>query len=256
MYFSSVRVMTCPVVSQRAATRLGPIVHGVPEPTQLVTRTGQTPPTAQSAATYTVWAAGAWGRLLGDQGLRPVDPAHHHVTMHSHHYLKLLCGIAITLTASASLVGCKTLPTGDTYTWVDCATEGQLCRTGGPTQVRYGARGRYEYRSTNGPIWCGNDSFGDPAPGLPKHCQVQAYVETRPAYPGGQSMTPHASHWEYCAREDSVCHAPSGATVRFGANGRYAYVRNVNGPVSCSKRAFGDPIYGIVKSCEYGFPRR
>lgn len=171
-------------------------------------------------------------------------------------HFKLLCSIAVALTAGASLVGCKTLPAGEGYTWVDCATEGQLCRTGGPTQVRYGARGRYEYRSTNGPIWCGNDSFRDPAPGVLKHCQVQSHAGAGGSYPVGRPMPSHPTHWEHCAREDGVCYAPQGATVRFGANERYAYVRNVNGPVSCSKRAFGDPIYGIHKSCDYSAPGR
>ena len=171
-------------------------------------------------------------------------------------HFKLLSGIAVAFVAGFGLVGCKTIPAGNSYTWVDCATEGQICRTGGPTQVRYGARGQYEYRTTNGPIWCGNESFRDPAPGVIKHCQVQSFGGYGAAYPADRPHPGHASQWQYCSREDGVCHAPQGATVRFGANDRYAYARNVNGPVSCSVRSFGDPIRGHVKSCEYSLPRR
>lgn len=166
--------------------------------------------------------------------------------------LKLLCGTAAAVGASISLVGCQTMQPNQSYTWMDCATEGQVCRTAGPTQVRYGARGHYEYRHTQGPIWCGNDTFGDPAPGWPKHCQVQAYTGGSPSAAVGRGplSPPQSTHWEHCAREDGVCHAPQGATVRFGANERYAYTR-ANGPVLCSVRAFGDPAYGLSKSCDY-----
>lgn len=165
-------------------------------------------------------------------------------------HLKSLGCIAAVLAAGATLVGCKTLPTDHGHTWIDCASEGQLCRVTGPSQVRYGARGRYEYRSTNGSIWCGNDSFHDPAPGLVKHCQVQVRTGAGSGAPLGRP-----THWTYCARENGVCHPPPGATVRFGANDRFTYIGNVNGPVSCTTRALGDPAHGFTKSCEYSMPR-
>lgn len=171
--------------------------------------------------------------------------------MRQNRFIKRLLGIALIAGGSVALLGCKTMPSGPGFRWVDCASEGQLCRAQGPTQVRYGAQGRYEYRYTNGPIWCGNDSFRDPAPGLVKHCQIQVTAGMGPGYPDDRP-----THWEYCAREDGVCQPPFGATVRFGARDRYAYVRNVSGPVSCSVRTFGDPVRGAVKACEYSLPRR
>ncbi|HRK38148.1 MAG TPA: hypothetical protein PK347_07135 [Burkholderiaceae bacterium] len=171
--------------------------------------------------------------------------------MYQYRYVKGLLGIALLAAGSITLVGCKTMPSGQGFRWVDCASEGQLCRTQGPTQVRYGAQGRYEYRYTNGPIWCGNDSFRDPAPGLVKHCQMQVSAGSGASYPGGSP-----THWEYCAREDGVCHPPHGATVRFGARDRHAYARHVSGPISCSVRTFGDPIRGVPKACEFSLPGR
>jgi len=38
--------------------------------------------------------------------------------------------------------------------------------------------------------------------------------------------------------------------VRYGANGAYIY-KTVSGQFSCSNAYFGDPIYGVVKSCSY-----
>lgn len=169
-----------------------------------------------------------------------------HITL-----LKPLAAVAVVLAAAAFLTGCKTLPAGQGHAWLDCASEGQLCQVAGQAEVRYGARGRYEYRRTNGPIWCGNDSFRDPAPRLIKHCQVQAYAGAGPGHPNSRP-----TRWEYCARENGVCHPPHGATVRFGAHTRYTYAGNVNGPISCSVRSFGDPIRGVAKSCEYSLTGR
>lgn len=187
------------------------------------------------------------------QPQRLVPPRLETLNMPVHRTVKSCFGAAVAVLVLGTLSGCKTLPMGPDggYQWVDCASEGQTCHTNGPAQVRYGARGRYEYRYTNGPIWCGNDSFRDPAPGLVKHCQVQVTGNTWPSRP-----TDRPTQWEYCARENGVCHPPHGATVRFGAHDRHAYVRNVHGPISCSIRTFGDPMYGVAKACEYSLPRR
>lgn len=56
--------------------------------------------------------------------------------------------------------------------WQPCAGEGQFCRFQGPAQVRYGARGSWVTVDGFNGIACNNDVFGDPAPGVPKTCQV------------------------------------------------------------------------------------
>ena len=38
--------------------------------------------------------------------------------------------------------------------------------------------------------------------------------------------------------------------MRYGADNRYEY-RNVTGGILCSVRMFGDPAYGVNKTCEY-----
>lgn len=49
-----------------------------------------------------------------------------------------------------------------------CADEGDTCEcTGG---VTYGARGFYDSTIVDGSIVCNNDNFGDPVPGITKHC--------------------------------------------------------------------------------------
>ena len=54
----------------------------------------------------------------------------------------------------------------------------------------------------------------------------------------------------YCAQEHGVCNVPYPTQVRYGAEGQFT-ARNVNGPVRCDNRTFGDPAYGAVKGCYY-----
>lgn len=52
----------------------------------------------------------------------------------------------------------------------------------------------------------------------------------------------------FCAREDGFCHFQGPATVYYGAGGRFASRRAVNG-IPCSNSVFGDPFPGADKSC-------
>jgi hypothetical protein len=129
--------------------------------------------------------------------------------------------------------------------WQVCAVEGQLCRAPAGATVRYGAQGQFVTMRGIGTIECSNAAFGsDPAPGVPKVCELQGVAAAAaPARaPGG---------WQPCAVEGQYCSAPAGATVRFGANGRYVSAAGI-GPVDCSNRTFGsDPTPGVPKVCEY-----
>jgi hypothetical protein len=60
----------------------------------------------------------------------------------------------------------------DMFGWQDCARENGYCNFRGVKRVRYGARGRFVERMSRDGIPCDNRSFGDPAPGEPKSCQV------------------------------------------------------------------------------------
>jgi hypothetical protein len=57
-------------------------------------------------------------------------------------------------------------------TWTPCAQEGSFCAFEGKRVARYGVEGSWHYAvSTNG-IACTNASFGDPAFGHPKSCDL------------------------------------------------------------------------------------
>ena len=54
-----------------------------------------------------------------------------------------------------------------------------------------------------------------------------------------------------CAAENGTCSVTGTEEVAFGANGIYAYVTE-SASVACNDAAFGDPDYGVVKSCYTG----
>lgn len=161
--------------------------------------------------------------------------------------------------------------------WETCALENGFCAFSGNREVRYGIDGQYRTRFAQGGVQCDNRSFGgDPYPGQPKECQVRGYAD--PGYPNRPPMTGRGANegytgapswdsdpqqhnrpgygngdqgWAFCAREDEHCNVPGTATVRFGAQGRYTVINHVRGRIACTKEVFGDPIYGVNKTCEY-----
>jgi alpha-L-rhamnosidase len=54
-----------------------------------------------------------------------------------------------------------------------------------------------------------------------------------------------------CAAENGTCSVTGTEEVAFGANGIYTYATE-SASVACSGTAFGDPDYGVVKSCYTG----
>jgi uncharacterized membrane protein YgcG len=129
--------------------------------------------------------------------------------------------------------------------WQRCAGQDQICRFEGQALVRYGADGRYAYRVVRNRIPCDHHEFGDPAYGVVKSCDFNYDLSQRdPGTPTDRDG------WTYCASEGENCRVRGTARVRYGAEGRYEY-RNVDGGVFCSARVFGDPAYGVHKTCEY-----
>lgn len=119
--------------------------------------------------------------------------------------------------------------------WRACANEGHDCRIDGQANVRFGANGRYEVRQVSaGILRCDTNTFGDPAPGVVKRCEVQA---TGP-------------QWLVCAREGEYCRLPGPARVRYGANGRHVERQETYG-LACNNATFGDPAPETAKLCEY-----
>jgi subtilisin family serine protease len=56
--------------------------------------------------------------------------------------------------------------------------------------------------------------------------------------------------WTTCASEGGVCNFADTRTVRYGANNSYA-TRSATGSIACNNDVFGDPMQGVVKTCQY-----
>jgi hypothetical protein len=120
--------------------------------------------------------------------------------------------------------------------WTTCAAENGACALSGLRTVRYGANGVYVYKTMMGNAACNNATFGDPIPGVVKSCAIDASAAA-------------VQTWSYCASENGSCAVSGSRQVRYGAGGRYAY-KTVTGAVACTNANFGDPAYGVVKTCE------
>lgn len=142
----------------------------------------------------------------------------------------LVCGCQTSPAAESSAQTDSPLTAGD---WIDCADEGARCIFTGTTQVRYGATGSFAYKELTGGTACTNDVFGDPIPGTFKRCAI---LSSPPV-------------WTHCAAENERCNVSGDAVVRYGAKGVYA-MRNVTNGVGCNNATFGDPIPGVLKSCD------
>jgi uncharacterized repeat protein (TIGR02543 family) len=59
--------------------------------------------------------------------------------------------------------------------------------------------------------------------------------------------------WTQCGYEYDTCSFSGQRYVRYGADNSW-YYGEFTGSVQCSYLLFGDPIYGTVKTCEYGNP--
>ena len=119
--------------------------------------------------------------------------------------------------------------------WTFCAAEGDVCAFTGTAEVRYGANGVYAYRTLADGTACTNAVFGDPIYGTVKACAIRT--------------PPAPTEWTFCAAEGGVCAFTGTAEVRYRANGAYVYQTLLDG-TGCTNWVFGDPIYGVVKSCD------
>ena len=119
--------------------------------------------------------------------------------------------------------------------WTVCATEGGVCAFTGAREVRYGVNGAFVYRTLSDGTACTNEVFGDPIYGSMKYCATR--------------IPPPPTDWTFCAAEGGVCAFTGTAEVRYGANGAYVYQTLANG-TACTNVVFGDPLYGVVKSCD------
>lgn len=56
--------------------------------------------------------------------------------------------------------------------------------------------------------------------------------------------------WTTCASEGGVCSFTNTRQVRYGANNSYATL-TATGSIACNNSVFGDPMNGVVKTCQY-----
>jgi hypothetical protein len=120
--------------------------------------------------------------------------------------------------------------------WKHCANEGQFCSFNGFAKVSFGNGNRKVILTKSNGVNCSVSGFGsDPALGVVKQCQI--FIN--PNLPKG-SME--------CVNENGFCSFSGLRKVEYGANQIFASKTLTNG-TSCSNVVFGDPIYGIKKSC-------
>jgi hypothetical protein len=129
--------------------------------------------------------------------------------------------------------------------WDYCAKEGRDCQLNGPAQVRFGVDGAFVYRRVRGSFRCDVQTFGDPAPGRRKSCEVQRFDQGN-----YQSYQQEEQGFADCASENRICEARGPATIRYGARGQFVYLDVYNEAVPCDNQTFGDPAPGRKKRCE------
>ncbi len=117
--------------------------------------------------------------------------------------------------------------------WTFCANEGGTCSFSGTFVVRYGANGKYAYKTVTDGTACTNGVFGDPNYGVYKSCSFA-------------SVPP--SNWTKCSDEGGTCSFSGTVTVAYGANGKFVYQTATNG-IACNNATFGDPNVGVFKAC-------
>jgi hypothetical protein len=96
--------------------------------------------------------------------------------------LALLCAFVVLI--APGLYAQQQGPPGYTF----CAGEDYTCSFTGTKTVAYGAGSTFVYRTITNGTQCGNNVFGDPAPGIRKACYTQD-VRTGGATGGGQGAS-------------------------------------------------------------------
>jgi serine protease len=76
---------------------------------------------------------------------------------------------------------------------------------------------------------------------------VNAALSTTTATPTTPTTT---VTWTQCASEGGTCSFSGTRQVRYGANNTYA-TKTFTGSTACTNAVFGDPIYGVAKTCSY-----
>jgi hypothetical protein len=141
--------------------------------------------------------------------------------------LRLLIRI-LPLVAVCAGVVCAQNPAAPTP--FPCAAEGARCSFTGTGMAYYGAGSTWHARVATDGADCTTAVFGDPFPGIPKHCLT--------------SLVPGAP----CAAEGGSCAVSGAALMLYGANGVYTG-KVVTQATACSISVFEDPAPNVPKAC-------
>jgi hypothetical protein len=98
--------------------------------------------------------------------------------------------MANTSAGDSSGVVAQSLPSSTPTTWSFCANENATCSFSGTMAVRYGAGSAYVTKTLTGPVACNNATFGDPASGVVKHCDISSASTPAPTPTPEPTPTP------------------------------------------------------------------
>jgi hypothetical protein len=137
--------------------------------------------------------------------------------------------------------------------WAQVAVQAQTLTVPASTLLRYGVGETWIEKTATGSFTCDNAFFGaDPAPGIPKACQVlaprAAGITAGPVPPPQAPPAPGTT----LASEDGFFTVPANTLVRYGAGTQWVE-KTVGGTVPCTNAFFGgDPAPNVAKTCVAG----
>jgi alpha-L-rhamnosidase len=126
-------------------------------------------------------------------------------------------------------------PAGAPAGYTSCTAENSTCSSTGTQSVAFGADGIFTYKTLTGGTGCTNTAFGDPDYGFTKSCYTGPVITG----PGGST---------FCAPENGLCSFTGTQTVAYGAGSSFTQ-KSLTAGTPCTNAVFGDPAYGVVKSC-------
>jgi hypothetical protein len=157
--------------------------------------------------------------------------------------------LTLGIWGAALLIGMSGHAESASVDWVKCADEGGTCTFSGTRTVRYGTKSSWYTKVATGRIACNNATFGDPAHGFIKECDVDMSVSPSPTPTPTPSPSPIEPNWVKCAYEGGTCTFSGTRTVRYGTKSSW-YTKVATGRIACNNATFGDPAHGFIKECD------
>jgi hypothetical protein len=143
---------------------------------------------------------------------------------------RLIAMLALCMGSLLMLFGASPTFAATTGQWSFCANENGYCAFTGTQTVRYGAGNNFVQKSLAWNATCNNATFGDPAPGQAKRCEV-------------------TNSWSFCANENGQCGFAGTQTVRYGSGSTFN-AKVLSAATGCNNGVFGDPTPGVAKHCD------